>query len=237
MNKEELDFVTNLVRDFPDRCYLPGDKLGKACDFKHSIHTSNDIPINRRQYRYPLIHQKEIQKQISALLSNGIITPSKSPYNSPLWIVPKKEDENGVKHWRLVIDFRGLNEITITDKYPLPQITEILDRLGGVKYFSVFDLASGFHQIEMDPKDKAKTAFTTPNGYYEFSRMPFGLKNAPPTFQRLMDQALTGLQGTDLFVYLDDIVIYASSLQELNIKVKKLLNHLREHGLTLQTNK
>ena len=237
LNKEELDFVTNLVRDFPDRFYLPGDKLGKARDFKHSIHISNDIPINTRQYRYPLIHQKEIQKQINALLSNGIITPSKSPYNSPLWIVPKKEDENGVKRWRLVIDFRGLNEITISDKYPLPQITEILDRLGGAKYFSVFDLASGFHQIEMDPKDKAKTAFTTPNGHYEFSRMPFGLKNAPPTFQRLMDQALTGLQGTDLFVYLDDIVIYASSLQEHNIKVKKLLNRLREHGLTLQTNK
>ena len=99
LNKEELDFVTNLVKEFPDRFYLPGGKLGKASDFKHSIYTFSDIPINTRQYSYPLIHQKEIQKQISALLSNGIISPSKSPYNSPLWIVPKNEDENGVKRW------------------------------------------------------------------------------------------------------------------------------------------
>ena len=122
------------------------------------------------------------------------------------------------KRWCMVIDFRVLNEKTISDKYPLPQITEILDKLGSAKYFSVFDLAHGFHQIEMDPKDQAKTAFTTPYGHYEFARMPFGLKNAPPTFQRLMDQVLTGMQGTELFVYLDDIVVYSSSLREHEIQ-------------------
>ncbi|XP_076301613.1 uncharacterized protein LOC143219562 [Lasioglossum baleicum] len=237
LNKEERCSITALIKEFPDRFYLPGDKLGKASDFKHSLHTTDEIPINTRQYRSPPVHQEEIKKQINGLLSDGIITPSKSPYNSPLWIVPKKPDAQGNKRWRMVIDFRALNEKTISDKYPLPQITEILDRLGGAKYFSVFDLASGFHQIEMDPKDRQKTAFTTPNGHYEFSRMPFGLKNAPPTFQRLMDQVLTGLQGTDVFIYLDDIVVYAASLHEHNIKVRKLLNRLREHGLTLQTNK
>ena len=108
--------------------------------------------------------------------------------------------------WRMVIDFRDLNKKTIPDAYPLPNINEILDQLGGAKYFSVFDLASGFHQIPMKPEDAPKTAFSTPHGHYEFVRMPFGLCNAPTTFQRLMDHTLAGLQGTEMFVYLDDIV-------------------------------
>ena len=87
-------------------------------------------------------------------------------------------------------------------------------RVGSAKYFSVFDLATGFHHIRMDPKDSHKTAFSTPHGHYEFDRMPFGLKTAPATFRRLMDLTLTGLIGTELFVYLDDIVIYANSLEE-----------------------
>ncbi|CAK9834602.1 Retrovirus-related Pol polyprotein from transposon 17.6, partial [Anthophora retusa] len=237
LNREEKHHVYKIIKEFSDRFYLPGDKLDKVPNFHHSIHTTDEVPINTRQYRYPPIHQEEIQQQVGTLLSQGIIKHSTSPYNSPLWIVPKKADNEGNKRWRMVIDFRALNEKTVSDKYPLPQITEILDKLGGAKYFSVFDLANGFHQIEMDAKDRQKTAFTTPHGHYEFARMPFGLKNAPPTFQRLMDQVLTGLQGTELFVYLDDIVIYSSSLREHEIKVKKLLSRLREHGLTLQTNK
>ena len=122
----------------------------------------------------------------------------------------------------MIIDYRALNEKTIGDAYPLPNITEILDQLGSAKYFSVFDLASGFHQIPMNKADASKTAFSTPHGHYEFTRMPFGLKNAPATFQCLMDQTLSGLQGSEIFVYLDDIVLYASSLQEHNAKFKKL---------------
>lgn len=97
----------------------------------------------------------------------------------------------------MIIDFRALNEKTLGDAYPLPNITEILDQLGSAKYFSVFDLASGFHQIPMHESDTHKTAFSTPFGHYQFNRMPFGLKNAPATFQRLMDQVLSGLQGAD----------------------------------------
>jgi len=105
----------------------------------------------------------------------------------------------------------SLNKKTIRDAYPFPNITKILDRLGSAKYFSVFDLASGF-QIPMHESDAPKIAFSTPYGHYQFKRMPFGLKNAPATFQRLMDQILSGLQETELFIYLDDIVLYASSL-------------------------
>ena len=121
--------------------------------------------------------------------------------------------------------------------YPLPNITDILDQLGGAKYFSVMDLASGFHQIPMDPNSQEKTAFSTPYAHLEFTRMPFGLKNAPATFQRVMDQVLTGLQGVELFVYMDDIVIYAQDLKEHDRKLRALLLRLRDAGLTLQPEK
>ena len=115
-------------------------------------------------------------------------------------------DHTGKRKWRIVIDFHLLNEKTIGNAYTLPNISEILDHLGRAQYFSVFDLASGFHQIELDPADRPKTAFSSLNGHYEYVRMPMGLKNSPSTFQRLLDQVLVGLQGTELFVYLDDIV-------------------------------
>ena len=204
---------------------------------RHKINTTDNHPVYTKQYRYPPIHKEEINKQIEALLDNGTISPSDSPYNSPLWIVPKKPDSLGNKRWRMVIDYRTLNEKTIGDAYPLPNITEILDQLGSTKYFSVFDLASGFHQIPMHEPDAQKTAFSTPHGHYQFNRMPFGLKNAPATFQRLMDQVLSGLQGIELFVYLDDIVLYAGSLREHEIKFNKLAERLRKANLKLQPDK
>ena len=127
----------------------------------------------------------------------------------------------------MVLDFRKLNKKMIGDSYPLPNIIDILDQLGSAQYFSVFDLASGFHQIKMSSEDSNKTALSTPYGHYEFDPMPFGLKNAPATFQRLMDFVLTGHQGTELFVYLDDIVLYANSLEDTT---KNLTNKLRTYN-------
>ncbi|KYB25117.1 Retrovirus-related Pol polyprotein from transposon 17.6-like Protein [Tribolium castaneum] len=127
------------------------------------------------------------------MLKQGIIRPSDSPWSSPIWIVPKKLDASGQRKWRIVIDYRKLNEQTVEDRYPLPNINDILDKLGRSQYFSTIDLASGFHQIEVDPNDVQKTAFTVENGHYEFVRMPFGLKNAPSTFQRVMDNVLRGI--------------------------------------------
>jgi hypothetical protein len=130
---------------------------------------------------------------VKELLDNDIIKASDSSYNSVVWIVPKKPDSRGNKRWRMIVDYRTLNEKTIEDAYPLSNITEILDLLRSAKYFSVFDLASGFHQIPMHKSDAQKTAFSTSHGHYHFSIMPFGLKNKPATYQRLMDQILSGL--------------------------------------------
>lgn len=237
LNDEERLIAKDMIRTSTDLFHLPGDRLTYSDTVTHKIETVDSIPVNVRQYRFPPIHKEEINKQIGELLENDVIKPSTSPYNSPLWIVPKKPDAKGNKRWRLVIDYRMLNEKTIKDSYPLPNITEILDQLGSAKYFSTFDLASGFHQIGMDKEDAPKTAFSTPFGHYEFKRMPFGLKNAPSTFQRLMNSVLTGLQGNELFVYLDDIVIYSSSLREHLIKYQKLCARLRDANLKLQPEK
>lgn len=190
LNKEEKESVVNLIKENQDRFHLSGEFLGATTAIEHGIATTDEIPVNARQYRFPPVHKAEINIQVNELLGNNIIEHSSSPYNFPVWIVPKKADSKGIKQWRMVIDYRRLNEKTIGDAYPLPNITEILDQLGSAKYFSVFDLASGFHQINVKREDAHTTAFSTPHGHWQFNRMSFGLKNAPVTFQRLMDQVL-----------------------------------------------
>lgn len=234
---EMAEQVWDIVSSYPDVFALPGDPLPGTKTVKHRIITSDDVPINVKQYRYPPAHKEEIDRQVTDMLDKNLIEPSDSPYNSPLWVVPKKTDASGKKKWRIVIDFRKLNEKTSHDAYPLPCIDEILDQLGRAKYFSAFDLASGFHQIPMDERDKHKTAFSTPSGHYHYNRMPFGLKNAPPTFQRMMNNALRGLIGNACFVYLDDIIIYGNTLEEHNKKLIDVLNRLRQSDLKLQPDK
>ena len=237
LNKEEKEHVLALIKDYTSLFHLPGDSLPATDVLQHSIHTTDEVPVFVKQYRYPPAHKEETERQVNKLLKDRIIEDSTSPYNSPLWIVPKKNDSKGNKRWRMVIDYRSLNEKTVGDAHPLPNIAEILDRLGGAKYFSTFDLASGFHQIEMDPKDKHKTAFSTGNGHYHYIRMPFGLKNAPATFQRLMNLVLMGLQDSELLVYLDDVIIFAADLEEHAKKVKRLFERLKAAKLSLQPDK
>ncbi|XP_036149749.1 uncharacterized protein LOC118647910 [Monomorium pharaonis] len=235
--QEHSSEIWDIITEFHDIFTLPGDPLPLTKLIEHEIKTSDEIPVNTKQYRYPPIHQEEIKKQIKDMLAKGIIQESDSPYNSPLWIVPKKQDASGKPKWRLVIDFRKLNEKTIQDAYPLPNIDEILDQLGNARYFSAFDLASGFHQIGMHPKDIQKTAFSTPNGHYEYTRMPFGLKNAPPTFQRMMNRGLKGLIGNNCLVYIDDIIVYGKTIEEHNKNLRILFERLRQVGLKLQPDK
>lgn len=169
--------------------------------------------------------------------SQGIIKPSTSPLSSPLWVVPKKMDTSGKQKWRILIDYRKVNDLTVGDVLPLPNISDILDQLGQCKYFSTLDLAFGFHQIPLKPEDSPKTAFSTPTGHYKYTRMSFGLKNSPATFQRLMKYILAGIQGIKCFVYLDDIVIYADNLENYDKKLREIFPILRLHNLKLQPDK
>ncbi|KAL7291593.1 hypothetical protein TKK_0014634 [Trichogramma kaykai] len=242
INVDKLDeteklHVQEILNKYSDIFHIPGEKLPGIDKVQHHIATIDEKPINVKQYKYPHALKDEVNKQVQEMLKNGVIKESESPYNNPLWVVEKKPDAEGNKRWRIVLDFRALNEKTLSDAYPLPDITQIFDQVGSAKYYSVLDLAWGFWQIKLHPDDTHKCAFSTPFGHYEFSRMAFGLKNAPATFQRLMDNVLKGLQGNILFVYLDDIVIYANSLEEHDKKFELLANRLRDANLKLQPEK
>jgi Reverse transcriptase (RNA-dependent DNA polymerase) len=143
----------------------------------------------------------------------------------------KKSDASGKKKWRLVIDYRKVNEKTIDDRYPIPNITDTFDKLGKSNLFTTLDLLSGFWQLEIHPNDVEKTAFNVENGHYEFLKMPFGLKNAPATFQRVMDHVLRDHIGKICVLYLDDILVYSTSPQEHAENLEKVLKALGKFNL------
>lgn len=187
---------------------------------KHRIRTVNDIPIYTKSYRYPEVHKDELKYQIDKMFKQGIIRRSNSPYSASIWIVLKKQDAFGKQKRRIVVDYRKLNEVSIDDKFPIPIIEDIFDKLGRPQYFTTLDLAKGFHQIEIAEEDIKKTAFSTNNGHYEFVRMPFGLKN--------------DFIGKIYLVYLDDIIIFSTSLEEHITSIKKIFMRLKEVNLKVQ---
>nr|XP_012152955.1 PREDICTED: uncharacterized protein LOC105664165 [Megachile rotundata] len=211
----------------------------KNCKKTNSVSRREACSNMLHQYCYkpPEYHKQEIERQINKMLEKSIIEPSDSPYNAPVWVVPKKPDASGKRKWRIVIDFRKLNQLTDQDAYPLPTSNEILDHLGKAKFFSALDLSSGFHQIPMNPNSKKYTAFSTPQSHFHYNRMPFGLKNAPATFQRMIDIALRGLIGKHCFVYHDDIIIFGSTIQEHNQNLAIVLHKLQDLKLKLQPDK
>ena len=237
LNTEEAISLEHIISEYTDIFYLDGDRLTYSNFFKHRIPTSSDIPIRAKTYRLPPMHEQEVKQQIQKMLDQDIIQPSSSPWNSPIWVVPKKPDASGKQKWRIVVDYRALNTRVPADSYPIPNITDILDKLGHSQYFTTLDLASGFHQIEIEPHDTPKTAFSTPYGHLEWKRCPMGLRNVPNSFQRTMDCVLHGLQGERCFVYLDDIVVFAASLQEHEVKLREVFSRLRKYQLKVQPDK
>lgn len=237
LNDEEKCEIMKLCTEYSDIFYDEEKALSFTNQVKHQIKTTDEVPMYTKTYRYPSIHRQEVQNQIQKMLDQKIIQPSNSPWSSPIWVVPKKLDASGKTKWRVVIDYRKLNEKTIDDKYPLPNITDLLDKLGRCQYFTTLDLASGFHQIEMHENDIPKTAFNVENGHYEFRRMPFGLKNAPATFQRLMDNILRGVQNESCLVYLDDIIVFSTSLEEHISRLKGVFDRLRNSNFKIQLEK
>lgn len=237
LNKEEISELLKIVKDFYSVFYIEGDKLSAVGKYRHRIPTINNVPIYSRTYRFPEVHKVEVEKQIRDMLASGIIRKSASPYNAPIWIVPKKIDNSGTQKWRVVVDYRKLNDVTISDKFPIPNMEDLFSKLGNCLYFSTLDLAKGFHQIPIHSEDVYKTAFSTHMGHYEFMRMPFGLKNAPASFQRMMNEVLHGYVNNICVVYLDDILIFSTSLQEHVVSLRKIFQRLAEYNLKVQIDK
>ena len=152
--------------------------------------------------------QTTLRKEIKEMLDQGIIQPSTSEWAAPIILVPKKDGSK-----RLCVDFRRLNKVTKADPYPIPRVDELIDRLGQAQYITALDLTKGYWQVPVAKESQAKTAFITPFGKYEFLTMPFGLVDAPSTFQRLMDRVL---EETHEFAaaYLDDVIVYSDSWEK-----------------------
>lgn len=211
-----------------------GDKstIGNIPDLKHSIVTNNESPLHIRQWRLPQSSKEIIKKTVKEMHNSGVIEPSSSPWMSPVVLVRKKNGDI-----RFCIDYRALNNVTVADQFPLPRIEELIDDLGNTSYFSVLDARSAYWSVSMNEKDKAKTAFSDGSRLWQFKRMPYGLRNAPATFQRAMNTILNPVLGKHALAYLDDIIIFSSSFEDHLLHLDETLTLLNRAGLKLNLQK
>lgn len=233
----ELQIVEELVKEYHDVFYLEGDGLTFAKCGEHKIFTTPGInPVNTRQYRIPLWQRDIINNKIDDLLEKGIIEPSKSLWNSPLLLVPKKS-ETDEKEYRLVVDYKNVNKHTETQTYPMPNLEEELCKMHGAKYFSTMDIQSAFHQLKLNENDREKTAFTSNNRKFQFRSMPFGLKGSPITWQSYITDILIDFISRNAMVYMDDIMAYDKTLENHRRTLFGILDRLRENNLKLNISK
>jgi hypothetical protein len=210
----------------------PGMPPPRNVDHQIPLKDPNSAPPFKGIFRLSQLELQELRRQLDVLLKDGKITPSTSPYGAPVLFVRKKGGE-----LRMCIDYRALNSQTIKNRYALPRIDELLDRLFGARIFTKIDLTSGYWQIAISSADRHKTAFRTRYGHYEFQVMPFGLTNAPATFQTLMNDIFRDLLDKCVIVYIDDILIYSKTPEEHEANVREVLNRLREHKLYAKASK
>ena len=237
-NKEEKEYLKKLIKRFSDIFHLEDDKLTYTNIGQHTLRLKpNAVPVFRKPYRLPFSQKSEIKKQVQKMIDDGLVEESTSEWSSPVLLVPKKQSSDGTKNYRLVLDYRLLNKELIVDRFPLPNIENILDSLGGAKYFSVLDLAQGYYQYELNPASRPYTAFQTENGHYQLTRLGMGLSSSPGAFSRMMNLALSGLVGDKCFVYLDDIVVFSRDFNEHLRNLSTIFERLRAKNLKLKIEK
>ena len=216
-----------VVREFPD--VFPDDIAGlppdKEVEFTIDLIPGTE-PISIPPYRMAPAELREFKAQLEELFSKGFIRPSISPWGAPVLFVKKKDGS-----FRLCIDYRQLNRVTIRNQYPLPRIDELFDQLQGSRVYSKIDLSSGYHQLRVQESDVPKTAFRIRYGHYEFLVMPFGLTNAPVAFMDFMNRVFQPYLDRFVIVFIDDILVYSDSSEEHSEHLRIVLQTLRERHL------
>lgn len=232
VTQEQKQALLDLLNEFRDCFSFDMSELGTTNISEMHIQLQDNSPVAYKPYRLSYSEREVVRDMVNELLENKIIQESDSSYASPIVLVKKKNNE-----YRLCVDYRALNKKTVKDSYPMPVIDDQLDRLSGKVYFTSLDLKSGYYQIPMAEDSRHLTAFVTPDGHYEYARMPFGLVNAPAIFQHMINKAL-GKDRYDLAIpYMDDLLSPASSVDEGMLKLRKILSSLLSAGLTLNITK
>ena len=225
--------LAEVLLEYTDIFPVPGDPLTGHTDVvEHDINTGDRSPIRCAPRRMSPQKMKKEEDCVTEMLTGGQIEASDSPWSSPVVLVTKKDGGT-----RFCVDYRQLNDATIKDAYPLPRIDDTLDMLAGKQWFSTLDLASGYWQVSLSKDARAKTAFATHSGLFQFRVMPFGQCNAPATFERLMDRVLQGLRWNRCLVYLDDIISFGGTFSAALSNLTLLFERLRSNGLQLKSSK
>ena len=232
LSEAEILLVVETLREYQDTFQAPDEPLGRTDEVQHGIDVQGHPPIKQAPRRLPYHKEAIVKEELQKMLDQDLIRPSSSPWASPIVLVTKKDGTT-----RFCIDYRHLNDVTRKDAFPLPRIDESLDTLAGAKYFCTLDLASGYWQVGMTEQDRDKTAFCTKFGLYEFNVMPFGLSNAPATFERLTEKMLAGMQWEECLVYIDDVIVFGRTFSEVLMRLRKVLQRLRDFKLKLKPKK
>lgn len=229
---EARERLEHMLKEYVDVFSLTEKDLGRTTVCEHRIDTADSRPVKQPLRRQPFAYGDIIDKQLGQMLQAGVIEPTKSEWAANVVLAKKKDGT-----LRFCVDYRQLNDRTKKDSYPLPRVDECLDALSGAGWFSTFDLRSGYHQVAMNSESADKTAFVTRRGIFRWRVMPFGLCNAPATFQRMMDIVLSGLNFESCLVYLDDVIVFGQSWEQHLERVELVFQRLRTAKLKLKPSK
>ena len=233
--QEQAEQARSLLKEYHDIFSLEKHDMGhtNTTEYKIVLKDPDTAPFQERFCRIPPPQLDEVREHLKLMLDAGVIWPSNSPWCNAVVLVRKKDGS-----LRFCINFRKLNSLTVKDSHPLPHICKTLESLAGAAHFSTFDMNSGFWQVPMVKESKQYTAFTLGSmGLYECESMPFGLCNAPPTFQRLMQNCLGELNLTYCLIYLDDMIVFSDTPDEHLQRMRVIFDRQREHGLKLKPSK